>query len=102
MPLSLRNFRPRDVSPKSSKDPIHGVGLRFRNTGGFRDLPAPILGVLMALAGVGWLIVLSPLAGQLSTYLQDPWLPRGSLADAVAHRERSGHAAMEGAGLAQP
>ena len=28
------------------------------------------LGVLMALAGVGWLIVLSPLAGQLSLYLK--------------------------------
>jgi hypothetical protein len=28
------------------------------------------LGVLMALAGVGWLILLSPLASQLSTYLQ--------------------------------
>jgi hypothetical protein len=29
-----------------------------------------ILGVLMALAGVGWLIFLSPLASQLSTYLK--------------------------------
>jgi hypothetical protein len=29
-----------------------------------------ILGVLMALAGVGWLIVLSPLVSQLSTYLK--------------------------------
>jgi hypothetical protein len=29
-----------------------------------------ILGVLMALAGVGWLIFLSPLASYLSTYLQ--------------------------------
>jgi hypothetical protein len=29
-----------------------------------------ILGVLMALAGVGWLIVLSPRAGQMSTYLE--------------------------------
>jgi hypothetical protein len=28
-----------------------------------------MLGVLMALAGVGWLIFLSPLASQLSTYL---------------------------------
>jgi hypothetical protein len=27
------------------------------------------LGVLMALAGAGWLIFLSPLASQLSTYL---------------------------------
>jgi hypothetical protein len=28
-----------------------------------------ILGVLMALAGIGWLILLSPLAGQLTLYL---------------------------------
>ena len=56
-----------------------------------------ILGVLMALAGVGWLIVLSSLAGQLSMYLQDPWVPRGSLADALAHCERSEYSAMEGA-----
>jgi hypothetical protein len=37
----------------------------------FRSAFLPrILGVLMALAGVGWLIFLSPFASQLSTYLK--------------------------------
>lgn len=37
----------------------------------FRSTFLPrILGALMALAGVGWLIFLSPLASQLSTYLK--------------------------------
>jgi hypothetical protein len=37
----------------------------------FRSAFLPrILGVLMSLAGVGWLIFLSPLASQLSTYLK--------------------------------
>ena len=37
----------------------------------FRSAFLPrILGLLMALAGLGWLIVLSPLASHLSTYLQ--------------------------------
>jgi hypothetical protein len=37
----------------------------------FRSAFLPrFLGVLMALAGVGWLIVLSPLASSLSTYLE--------------------------------
>jgi Domain of unknown function (DUF4386) len=65
--LSLFNIAPYTISSLAFFGPyclLIGY-LIFRST----FLPR-ILGVLMALAGVGWLIFLSPLASQLSTFLK--------------------------------
>jgi Domain of unknown function (DUF4386) len=64
--LSLINRAPYKISSLAFFGPyclLIGY-LIFRST----FLPR-MLGVLMALGGVGWLILLSPLASQLSTYL---------------------------------
>lgn len=62
----------------------------------FRSTFVPrFLGVLMASAGVGWLIFLSPLAPPTLHLPDDPRLSRRSLPDAVAHRERSEYSAIK-------
>jgi hypothetical protein len=80
------------------------IGLVFHGfycilIGDLVDLPARILGLLMAIGGLGWLTFLSPPLAKPSVPLQSVLRPpRRSIGDAVAPRNGRERSTMEGTG----